>query len=293
VRDGPSEETVHRLRTGTRRSGALLESLLAGRRTTAAGEQLQRDAAKLMREWRKLRRAAGKVRDLDVHRGLLAKLRKQLPPPASDLTPEAKQQSVASLSQLDHLDAWLRQEREQQAGYLKTEAARRSPRCAALVPVVLAALEKARSSRAQNLSRQSPATLALEDFFHTAYAMPSLDRQNLHDFRKRTKEARYVAEAGGEMPHAVAVAKALKRIQDAIGDWHDLDALQGEAAHALGDRDVESNNGASLRAVLQQRAEQQLQQALAVTERMRHRLLGERLAIKAEVRKPELRRRTR
>ena len=37
--------------------------------------------------------------------------------------------------------------------------------------------------------------VALEDFVRAADAMPVLDAENLHDFRKATKKARYVAES--------------------------------------------------------------------------------------------------
>ena len=97
----------------------------------------------------------------------------------------------------------------------------------------------------------------------------------MHDFRKSTKEARYVAEAGGDDPHAMAVSKALKRIQDAIGDWHDLDALCMEARQAL------AGDGTELREYLQGLADEKLHAAIQATERMRRRLLGERLAMQS------------
>jgi CHAD domain-containing protein len=282
VPDGPSEETVHRLRTGTRRAGALLQSLLLGRRASHATRQLQHEAAKLLREWKKLRQAAGEVRDLDVHRGLLAKLRKSWTAEDAQAAKDTQLTEITDpahavmLGQLDNLDTWLRHQRDDRADSLRKEVARRAPRCAKLAPVVLAALEKSRPASVKYSRGHLPAVLALEDFFRTSYAMPTLDRKNLHDFRKRTKEARYVAEAGGAEPHATAVANALKRIQDAIGSWHDVDVLHQEAVHALGD------SGAELQALLAHKAAQQLQQALQISERMRHRLLGERLALKSD-----------
>ena len=58
-----------------------------------------------------------------------------------------------------------------------------------------------------------------------------------------------------------------------------VDALQHEAAEALGNRGVE------LAALLAEKAVQQLHQALLISERQRQRLLGERLALHAERRK--------
>jgi len=277
VPDGPSEETVHRLRTNTRRSGALLQSLLADRRKAKSTRELHKDADKLLRQWKKLRQAAGDVRDLDVQRDLLKKLHATLT--KKDNGAALDPAHVVLASQLQQLDAWLAQEREKRAGQLRREAAKRAPRSAALVPKVLTALEKSTARPSKISRRQVPGALALEDFFHTSYAMPALDGKNLHDFRKRTKEARYVAEAGGAEPHATAVASALKRIQDAIGSWHDLDALEQEAGEALG------NGGVELGALLSKKARQQLQQALRTSESQRQRLLGERLALQQEGRK--------
>ena len=257
VPDGPSEETVHRLRTNTRRSGALLQSLLADRRKAKSTRELHKDADKLLRQWKKL------------HATLTKKDNGAALDPAH----------VVLASQLQQLDAWLAQEREKRAGQLRREAAKRAPRSAALVPKVLTALEKSTARPSKISRRQVPRALALEDFFQTSYAMPALDGKNLHDFRKRTKEARYVAEAGGAEPHATAVASALKRIQDAIGSWHDLDALEQEAGEALG------NGGVELGALLSKKARHQLQQALRTSESQRQRLLGERLALQQEGRK--------
>ncbi len=95
---------------------------------------------------------------------------------------------------------------------------------AAMGSVPLGSMRTARSADA----------VALEDFVRAADAMPLLDAENLHDFRKATKKARYVAESGGEGQAYSSVAKALKRVQDAIGDWHDWLCLREEAKAALG-----------------------------------------------------------
>ena len=65
-------------------------------------------------------------------------------------------------------------------------------------------------------------------------AVPVLDGENLHDFRKATKKARYVAESADD-GQTSSVAIALKRIQDAIGGFGTTGyGLGGEASAALG-----------------------------------------------------------
>lgn len=83
----PAARAVHRLRTGTRRVEAqlLLLALLPGL------PEHRRETARLGRELRRLRRAAGEVRDLDVHRKHLETL---LAPPRAEPTPEGDESAV-------------------------------------------------------------------------------------------------------------------------------------------------------------------------------------------------------
>lgn len=277
----PAEKTVHKLRTGTRRCGALLQSLLDQPSRARIFISRRKDAEKLLRQWKKLRRAAGAVRDMDVHRELVARMLKTLD--AQENPGPQKQQYVDALKrELERLDTWLKGERHAHSQQLQKEAAKRLDRCRQLTAKVLGDFPQSASAQKKNGKPargqapryiRGPALLALDDFYKISETRPMLDRENLHDFRKETKEARYVAEAGGEESRAKAVAKALKRIQDEIGGWHDLDALTLEARQALG------NQSAELRDKLHQEAERKLQSAIASTEKMRRILLGERLAL--------------
>jgi CHAD domain-containing protein len=100
-------------------------------------------------------------------------------------------------------------------------------------------------------------------------AMPLLDKENLHDFRKGAKKARYVAESDDKDPAAGAMAKAIKRVQDAIGEWHDWDVVKEEAREALGDE------GRALEAQLDARTKRAYQRALRMTTTMGRRFVGE------------------
>jgi CHAD domain-containing protein len=276
--ENPAPEVVHRLRTGTRRSGALLESLLATPGRSREFRDQQKQAGKLLRQWKKLRRAAGQVRDLDVHLGLLEKLRKATAKAAAADLPVLQ-------PQFDALETWLRLHRSREAGALQDEARKRLDRCRALTVAVLgqaapaapmpAPISASMPGPGPRRSATSPAKLALEDFYGVSQGNPHLGPTNLHDFRKATKQARYVAEAGQQQPDALAVDKALKRIQDAIGDWHDLDALHAEVPKALGE------DSSELEALLRDMVEKKMLQAITFTERMRLRLLGERLALRS------------
>jgi CHAD domain-containing protein len=114
--------------------------------------------------------------------------------------------------------------------------------------------------------------VALEDFVRACDAMPLLHPENLHDFRKATKKARYLAEMGAEGQSDGGVAKALKRVQDAIGEWHDWLCLGEEAKAALG------QDAPELTAAFRREIERHFAAALETTQSTRGRLLGEWMA---------------
>ena len=57
----------------------------------------------------------------------------------------------------------------------------------------------------------------------------------LHQYRIATKRARYAAEFADESAETTQFITGLKRIQDALGDWHDWLTLTQTASEYLGD----------------------------------------------------------
>ena len=94
-------------------------------------------------------------------------------------------------------------------------------------------------------------------------------KENLHDFRKGAKKARYIAESDDKDAAAGAMAKAIKRVQDAIGEWHDWEVVAGEAREALG------SDGDALRMDLEERAQRAYERALHTVATINRRLVGE------------------
>src|SRR5580698_489714 len=286
----PDVDAVHDTRTGTRRLQALLENLVREMPAGEAGERV-RDAAKaLMRQLKRIRRTAGTVRDLDVHRKLLEKLaakalgemdesEKEEPaagnePPrlgALDVleTPEAGLRMTPLHKHADDLDAWLKHQRAAHADQLRAQAAD----LVAKFDKRRANLEDAMEATPQRRRTKPPAALALDSFARLATEMQLLDAGNLHDFRKGAKKARYVAELAEQADaHAGAVGKSLKKLQDEIGDWHDWLVLADEAHAALG------NGAAELTTLVEGEREQHFDAALKTASKLRGRLMGEWLA---------------
>jgi CHAD domain-containing protein len=254
-------DAVHRVRTGSRRLQAMLEATLREN----AGPALQQAAKTWLRPLKQIRRAAGEVRDLDVHRKLLEGW-------ASKDSPIPEAASATRLhEQAQVLDTWLKGERKHLAHGMQKQIRKRQQGLAEQQAGFLAAMGSVPpgSSRAA----RSADAVALEDFVRTADAMPLLDAENLHEFRKATKKARYVAESSAEGEAESSVAKALKRIQDAIGEWHDWVCLRDEAEAAVG------KDAPELMAFLEHQVERHFVLAMKTTHTMRARLSGEWMAI--------------
>jgi CHAD domain-containing protein len=262
-------DAVHRVRTGSRRLQATLEAMLREAAADGLG-QLEQPARAMLQPLKEIRRAAGSVRDLDVHRKLLENwIGKQAP--KQDNGNESPTDASTFHTQAAQLDTWLKGERKQLAHGMQKQIRKRLQG----LPERRSALSAAISHISQS-SQRTPRladAVALEDFVRAADAMPQLDAENLHDFRKATKKARYVAESGAQGKRYSTVAKALKRIQDAIGEWHDWLCLAEEARTALG------QDAPELTAAFEREVERHFIAAMETTLSMRGRLLGEWMAI--------------
>jgi CHAD domain-containing protein len=106
-----------------------------------------------------------------------------------------------------------------------------------------------------------------EQFAEVVAEFPSLDAANLHEFRKRIKKVRYLAEMVAADDHEIArQAASLKKIQTAIGEWHDWDALAKREDHAHGKHE-------ELTELLRTLAAESLEKALEVCDRLTTSLL--------------------
>ncbi len=276
----PGVDAVHDVRTGTRRIEAVLEAIqrsvqgnLARNSSDmkSAGEVLEEAIAGWQRLLKKIRRAAGAVRDLDVHRGLLGDLlkktaRQEGPAELEVSGDEAAHSPTPLQKQAEDLDAWLRHIRHEHSQPLVAGATKWANK----LDRHLATLNEALQSQPARRGRTtSPAATALDAFARLSHEMQQLYADNLHEFRKGAKKARYMAETASNDEHAGTVGKALKRLQDEIGDWHDWLVLAEEAHRALGDHGVE------LIAHIEKKRDQHYALALKIAERMRGRLMGE------------------
>ena len=216
----PGKKAVHTLRTSTRRIEAQLQ-LLAMLPNLPRHQKQARKAARLLR---KLRRTAGKVRDLDVQQALIgdeAAGKKQGPRP----TPEVRKEA-------NNLRLTLKRKREEAAENLHELLQKHRTEFPLVFEKLLDALEPAESL---SLTEAHLTALVREWYAqHTPASAPENPAQ-LHDIRKRAKLARYLAESAPESAaSAHRLAARFEALQQAGGEWHDWLLLHQLSASELG-----------------------------------------------------------
>lgn len=195
-------ESVHGFRTTSRRLQTLLEEIIPER---------GRNHKKLLKMLDRIRKRAGKVRDIDVQLAALRSLR-------VPQEPRRKTQLMHGLIELraKH-DNKLRKMLNKQA---VRDIQKRLKRGAKRVKSGAGqeALAVARSMMARVVR---PAGLITEDV--------------LHQYRVVVKRARYAAEFAPKSANATQFVADVKRLQDALGNWHDWLTLTHTAVKRIGD----------------------------------------------------------
>lgn len=208
----PKPKAVHKLRIETRRVEAQLLLLERMRGLPPFGKE----AARVRKHLKKLRRAAGRVRDLDAQRDLLK--REATKPGAHD-----------------HANAMVKlrkQRREQAADDLLKQIEKRQTKLAHALEKLLNALDAV-----ADLQLPAAELLAIvEKQFRKSRELrlqePATD--DLHALRKTAKVARYLAEGASGSRRAMQAARRYESLQKAGGNWHDWLELAAEAKEELG-----------------------------------------------------------
>jgi CHAD domain-containing protein len=95
---------------------------------------------------------------------------------------------------------------------------------------------------------------------------PRLTAQNLHPFRLKVKELRYILQL--DEKGDPAFIKSLGQVKDAIGDWHDWTELQ-----AIAGKVVDHAQECRLIKIIRTTTREKLEDAVALSEKIRHRYL--------------------
>ena len=209
-------EDIHLLRTTIRRLETALDVLLP---------EPDRDARKLLKQFAKLRRRAGDVRDLDVQMFALRSLRI-----GSDVS--RKTQLMDELSRSRTRETKRLVEKLEKPAVAKLR--RRMDKMHAHLELMAKMNGTAESSAPVVVD--DPVRLALGQFAALFRRRTSMSGESLHRLRLECKRIRYTAEMAGETPAAKEVVAELKKMQDAIGSWHDWLVLTQRAERLFHDQ---------------------------------------------------------
>ncbi len=243
----PPPDDVHKLRTRSRRIEAVAAAL-----APADGKITRR----LLKSIKPVRKAAGGVRDMDV-----------LTADALDL--QHGQNEDALIRLIEHLGI-LRQESAgallDAVGKLRKPARRHLKKYEKFVEAVFsgkkhAPLAVSRTVDSEN-GQDSAAAALVDELSH----WPRLSARNVHAFRLKVKELRYVLQLYPESDSTFM--DELGKVNDHIGEWHDWVQLKQIAAEVL-----DSQQDRPLLDRIQKTARQKLAAALTASNALRRKYL--------------------
>jgi CHAD domain-containing protein len=208
----PPPNEVHKLRTATRRVEAIAAAL---------AQVESKESRRALKAIEPIRKAAGGVREMDV---LLANARRLARTSAGD-----------SLTRLvEHLQI----ARQQNADLLRRALARRRDAARENLKKYSRFIQSALDPR-KSASSSSGSPTHWHEGVHAA-AMnvvrelgewPPLNAENIHAFRLKVKELRYILQLSGDANSDLE--EMLGNVQRRIGDWHDWQQLEEIAGQLL------------------------------------------------------------
>jgi CHAD domain-containing protein len=194
-------ENVHKFRTSSRRVEVLVSDL---------AENRTGNDKKLLKLLGRLRKKAGRVRDLDVQSAALRSLK--IPQ-----EPGRKSQLMRTLAE---------------------ERARREKKLAkSLDKRTVAEVRKRLKRTAGSLEipkNADPLSLARQKLNDLEVGQGPVTEKTLHQFRIAGKRARYIVELASQDADATRLIALLNHMQDVIGDWHDWVQLADKAEKLFG-----------------------------------------------------------
>jgi CHAD domain-containing protein len=236
----PSPANVHKFRTSCRRVETVLDRLVSAP---------DRNTKRLIKLLARLRRKAGKVRDLDVQtealRGLKLSRSTQKNQLLKNLCPEREKREKKFSQNLD--------------GDVVRDLKDRLKRAARKIEIP---------------EGMEPLSAALQQFGKLERDHAPLSASKLHQYRVTGKQARYLVEMAQSDDGSRRVIEQLKRMQDVVGDWHDWLALSERAETLFG-----GMKDSALVAAMRNLTRAKFRQALDAVSETKSALAGETLGL--------------
>jgi len=190
----PGQDEVHDIRTNTRRVEAVVEALHLRKK---------RKGRRVLKAVTPIRKPAGHVRDMDVLTGFCATLSNNGEDPCL----------VRLLEVLDQRRARRARKLRKTISKQRSKISRRLKACASLI-------KKHVDKSSAKVRREWPVDAALTALRVSTELMkwPGLSTDNLHAFRLKVKELRYILQLSGQHN---ALNERSGEVKDQIGEWHD------------------------------------------------------------------------
>lgn len=214
----PRKEAVHRLRSTTRRIEAHLEVVVELARQEPGFRVAGGEVRRVKKLLRRVRRGAGRVRDLDVARELAKTFA------AGGTAPQIRRQA-------EDLREQLKEERKRESRDLIASLKGRGLKLQPSLEQLLISLEPVAEVGMSAVELEVLARGWHERQMKLA-GLENMRMDGLHWIRKSAKLARYMAETG----LAARVVREFATVQAAGGEWHDCLNLLELAEERLGKR---------------------------------------------------------
>ena len=239
----PLPKDVHKLRTSARRVEAI---------ACALPEVEGKASHRLIKAVAPLRKAAGGVRDMDVLRANIRKLRQTAPA-----------ESLARL--MEHIESARTDEASELSHKLdrkRKEAKHNLKRYSQQVKAAMAETQNGSNGHARNGYHRNGMNSMAKHVAGEIAEWPAINAENIHEFRLRIKQLRYILQLDEKAD--AALLSALGTVQRRIGDWHDWQQL-GEIAHEY----LEPSQDADLLAQIDKVMQQKFDRALTAAKSLR------------------------
>jgi CHAD domain-containing protein len=213
--DAPAPNDVHDVRTHTRRIEAMIGAFQLD------NKKICNDLVKRLKP---IRQVAGLVRDMDVLTGFAASL-------------DAGRDEDCRLQLIEHLaarrkKAAAKMSKRVSANEKTLRRLLQACRKSAVEHIDTATFQKAKRKDIQKTRQKSAASMATSlQIEQELRAWPPLSDKNIHSFRLKVKELRYVLQMGQNSDSKFIAA--LEDVKDQVGVWHDWNELAGISSKAL------------------------------------------------------------
>jgi CHAD domain-containing protein len=204
-----SPDEVHRLRTQTRRVEAVLHAAMLDRK---------KSGRRLLHALAPVRKAAGKVRDMDVLVGF-----------ASSLATKSPDECLVELLEyLGKRRATAALRLHKVLSKSQHETRRKLKRCSRMIEPQAKSAEGNVKGNSTIATDERAVSIQLEAELER---WPKLNAGNIHPYRIKVKELRYILQLAEDRD--VDFIRALGDVKDRIGEWHDWSELASIAAKLL------------------------------------------------------------